>query len=82
MFDLNKAVKEKLFNGLADWIIDKEPNFASFVECKLWIRKQDPQYMITKNDEKEILMYLTYLPMSQQMNNVLYAKYLDQILTK
>ena len=38
--------------------------------------------MITKNDEKEILMYLTYLPMSQQMNNILYAKYLDQILTK
>ena len=35
-----------------------------------------------KNDEKEILMLLTYLPMSQRMNNVLYAKYLDQILSK
>ena len=39
-------------------------------------------YIISKNDEKEILMLLTYLPMSQNMNNVLYAKYLDQILTK
>ena len=82
MFNLNKDVKEKLFNGLADWIIDKEPNYPSFAECKLWIRKRNSQYIITKNDEKEILMYLTYLPMSQQMNNVLYAKYLDQILTK
>ena len=62
MFDLNKEVKEKLFNGLADWIIDKEPNYPSFAECKLWIRKQNSQYIITKNDEKEILMYLTYLP--------------------
>ena len=82
VFDLNKKVKEKLFNGLADWIIYKEPNYPSFAECKLWIRKQNSQYIITKNDEKEILMYLTYLPMSQQMNNVLYAKYLNQILTK
>ena len=82
MINLNKEVKKKLFNGLADWIIDKEPNYPSFVECKLWIRKQNSRYMISKNDEKEILMLLTYLPMSQQMNNVLYAKYLDQILTK
>ena len=82
MFDLNKEVKEKLFKGLADWIIDKEPNYPSFAECKLWIRKLNSQYIITKNDEKESLMYLTYLPMSQQMNNVLYAKYLDQIITK
>ena len=50
MFDLNKEVKEKLFNGLADWIIDKEPNYPSFAECKLWIRKQNSQYMISKND--------------------------------
>ena len=77
-----KEGKEKLFNGLADWIIDKEPNYPSFVECKLWIKKQNSQYIISKNDEKEILMLLTYLPMSQQMNNVLYAKYLEQILTK
>ena len=82
MFDLNKEVKEKLFNGLVDWIIDKEPNFPSFAECKLWIRKQNSQYMITKNDEKEILILLTYLPMSQKMNNLLYAKYLEQILNK
>ncbi len=50
MFDLNKEVKEKIFNGLADWIIDKEPNYPSFSECKLWIRKQNSQYMISKND--------------------------------
>ena len=82
MFDLNKEVKEKLFNGLADWIIDKEPNYPSFGESKLWIKRHNPQYVFSKKDEKEILMLLTYLPMSQQMNNLLYAKYLDQILTK
>jgi len=38
--------------------------------------------MISKKDEKEILTLFTYLPISQQMNNILYAKYLDQILTK
>ena len=82
MFDLNKEVKEKLFNGLADWILDKEPNYPSFAECKLWIKKRNSKYKITKEDEKEILMLLTYLPMSQQMNNDLYAKYLEQILHK
>ena len=81
-FDLTKEVKNELFNGLADWIIDKEPNYPSFRECKLWIKSKNSQYLISKTDEKEILMLLTYLPMSQQMNNVLYAKYLDQILTK
>ena len=45
-------------------------------------KQQNSQFVISKNDEKEILMLLTYIPMSQQMNNVLYAKYLDQILTK
>ena len=82
VFNLNKEIKDKLFNRLADWIIDKEPNYPSFAECKLWIKKQNSKYMISKNDEKEILMLLTYLPLSQQMNNALYAKYLDQILTK
>ena len=82
VFYLNKEVKNKLFNGLADWIIDKEPNYPSFAECKLWIKKQNSQYIISKKDEKEILMLLTYLPLSQQMNNALYAKYLDQIFTK
>ena len=82
MFDLNKEVKKKLFIRLADWIIDKEPNYPSFFQCKSWIKKQNSQYVISKNDEKDILMLLTYLPMSQEMNNVLYAKYLDQILTK
>ena len=79
---MNKEVKKELFSGLADWIIDNEPNYLSFAQCKLWIKKQDSQYVISKNDEKEILMLLTYLPMSQQMNNILYAKYLDQILSK
>ena len=79
---MNKEFKEKLFNGLVNWIIDREPNYPSFSECKLWIKRQNSQYIISKKDEKEILMLLTYLPMSQQMNNALYAKYLDQILTK
>tara|TARA_B100000945_G_scaffold310217_1_gene301905 strand:- start:383 stop:622 length:240 start_codon:yes stop_codon:yes gene_type:complete len=79
---LNKEVKNQLFNRLADWIIDQEPNYPSFGECKSWIKKQNSQYIISKNDEKEILMLLTYLPMSQKMNNILYAKYLDQILNK
>jgi len=79
---LNKEIKKELFSGLVDWIIDSEPNYPSFAQCKLWIKKKESQYVISKNDEKEILMLLTYLPMSQQMNNVLYAKYLDQILSK
>ena len=77
-FDLTKEI----FNELADWIIDKDPNYPTFGECKFWIKRQYPRYVISKNDEKEILMLLTYLPMSQRMNNVLYAKYLDQILSK
>ena len=79
---MDKEVKKKLFNELADWIIDKEPNYPSFGDCKLWIKNQNSQYVITKNDEKDILMFLTYIPMSQHMNNDLYAKYLDQILNK
>ncbi len=79
---MNKEIKKELFRGLADWIIDKEPNHPSFGECKLWIKRQNFQYVISKNDEKEILMFLTYLPMNLQMNNILYSKYLDQILTK
>ena len=67
---------------MADCILGKYPNYPSFRECKLWIKRQNPRYVISKNDEKEILMLLTYLPMSQRMNNVLYAKYLDQILSK
>ena len=79
---MNKEVKKLIFNRLVDWIIDNEPNYPSFVECKLWIKKQNSQYIMSKDDEKEILMLLTFLPMSQQMNNVLYAKYLDQIISK
>jgi hypothetical protein len=73
---------KEILNELADWIVDKDPNYPTFGQCKLWIRRQNPWYVISKNDEKEILMLLTYLPMSQRMNNVLYAKYLDQILSK
>ena len=73
---------KEIFNGLGDWIIDKDPNSPTFRECKLWIKRQDPRYVISTNDEKEILILLTYLPMSQRMNNVLYAKYLDQIFSK
>ncbi len=79
---MSKNLKKELFNGLADWIIDSEPNYPSFGECKLWVKKQDSKFIITKEVEKEILMLLTYLPMSQQMNNELNAKYLDQILNK
>ena len=77
-FDLTKEI----FNELADWIIDKDPNYPTFGQCKLWIKRQNPRYVISKNDEKEILILLTYLPMSQRMNNVTYAKYLDQKLSK
>ena len=73
---------KEIFNKLADWIIDKDPNYPTFGECKLWILREYSRYVISKNDEKEILMLLTYLPMSHRMNNVLYAKYLDQILSK
>ena len=79
---MSKGVKKELFSYLADWIIDSEPDYPSFAECKLWIKKRNPKYKITKEDEKEILMLLTYLPMSQQMNNDLYAKYLEQLLNK
>ena len=54
--------------------MDKDPNYPTFGDCKLWIKRQNPRYVFSKNDEKEILMLLTYLPMSQRMNNVLYAK--------
>ena len=82
VFALTKEVKKNLFNGLADWIIDKEPNYLSFEKCKLWIYKQNTQYIIPKNDEKEILMQLTFLLMIQKMDNILCAKYFDNILTK
>ena len=61
---MNKEVKKEIFNGLADWIVDNEPNYPSFAECKSWVKKQNSQYVISKEDEKEILMLLTFLPMS------------------
>jgi len=79
---LSKKLKKELFSDLADWIIDSEPNYPSFADCKLWLKKQNSKFEITKEIEKEILMLLTYLPMSLQMNNALHAKYLDQILNK
>ena len=50
---------KEIFNELADWIIDKDPNYPTFGECKFWIKRQNPRYVISKNDEKEILMLLT-----------------------
>ena len=74
---------KEIFNELADWIIDEDLNYPTFGECKLWIKRQNPRYVISKNDEKEILiLFLIFLSMSQGMNNVLFAKYLDQILSK
>ena len=58
-FILNKGVENRIFNGLGDWIIDGEPNYPSFRECKLWIKKKNSKYIISKNDEKEILILLT-----------------------
>ena len=46
-FDLNKEVKKELFSGLADWIFDSEPNYPSFAQCKLWIKKKDSQYAVS-----------------------------------
>lgn len=80
-FNLSKDSKKELFNRLVDWIIDSEPYYPSFADCKLWIKRQNRTYVITKKDEKNILMLLTYLPMSHQMNSVLFVKYLDQKLT-
>ncbi len=79
---MSKKLKKELFCGLADWIIDSEPNYPSFGDCKLWVKKKNSNFKITKEIEREILMLLTYLPMSQRMNNDLHAKYLDQILNK
>ena len=70
---MNKVVKHKLFNGLADWIINKELNYPYFGEYKLLIKKHNSKYKMSQNDEKEILMLLPSLPMSQKMNNVLCA---------
>ena len=79
---MTNKLKKELFSGLADWIIDSEPNYPSFSDCKLWLKEKNSKFIITKEIEKEILMLLTYLPMSQKMNNDLHAKYLDQILNK
>ena len=79
---MSENLKKELFSGLADWIIDSEPNYPSFPDCKLWVKNHSSKFIITKEVEKEILMLLTYIPMSQKMNNDLHAKYLDQILNK
>ena len=73
---------KEIFNRLADWIMDKDPNYLLSGEYKLWINRNNPQYIISKNVEREIIMFLTFLPMSQHMNNFLYSKYLYQILSK
>ncbi len=79
---MSENFKKELFSDLADWIIDSEPNYPSFPDCKLWVKNHNSKLIITKEVEKEILMLLTYIPMSQKMNNDLHAKYLDQILNK
>ena len=65
---MNKEVKKEIFNGLADWIVDNEPNYPTFEECKLWLKKQNSQYVISKDDKKEILMLLTFLPSYESTN--------------
>ncbi len=45
---MNIKGKRELFNELADWIIDKEPNYPSFGESKLWIKRNNPQYVFSK----------------------------------
>ena len=50
---MNKEVKTKLFNELPDLIISEEANYPSFGECKSCIKKQNSQYVISKNDEKK-----------------------------
>ena len=47
----NKEVN-KMFNDLADLIIDQELAYTLFSECKLLIKNQNPQYLISKNEEK------------------------------
>ncbi len=79
---MNKVVKHKLLNGLADLIINKNPYFPCFREFKLWIKKQNSQYVIYISNHKEILMLETYIPMSHKIDNILCAQYLNQILTK
>ena len=64
---------KEIFNELADWIIDKDPNYPTFGECKFWIKRQNPRYVISKNDEKEILMLFSYLSMRDNMSNILSA---------
>tara|TARA_B100000945_G_C19939808_1_gene393456 strand:- start:223 stop:348 length:126 start_codon:yes stop_codon:yes gene_type:complete len=41
-----------MFNDLADLIIDQELAYTLFSECKLLIKNQNPQYLISKNEEK------------------------------
>ena len=52
-FDLTKEI----LNELLDWNIDKDPDYPTSGECKFWIKRQNPRYVISKNDEKEILMF-------------------------
>ena len=61
---MTNKVKGELSNELTDWILEKDSNYPSFGYCKLWITKKVSQYIISKNDEKEILMFLAYFPMS------------------
>ena len=77
---MNKVVKHKLLNGPADLIINKNPDYPCFREFKLWIKKQNSQYVIYISNHKEILMLETYIPISQKIYNILCAQYLTKYL--
>ena len=70
--------------GLADWISDREPNYPTFDECKMWIqtKRSNCGYVITKKDEEDIKMLLKYIPMNQIMNKNITSRYLDEIMDK
>tara|TARA_A100001388_G_C28656693_1_gene444735 strand:- start:491 stop:691 length:201 start_codon:yes stop_codon:yes gene_type:complete len=55
---LIKEVKNLLFNGLADWVIDRQPNYLFIEECKSSIKKKNSKYIISKNEEKKIFKLL------------------------
>ena len=63
---MNKVVKHKLLNGPADLIINKNPDYPCFREFKLWIKKQNFQYVIYISNHKEILMLETIFQLAKK----------------
>ena len=41
---MSKGVKKELFSFLADWIIDSEPDYPSFADCKLSLSYAEPTH--------------------------------------